>query len=220
MLAEEASRLDEVRSALAEVGSRVDVTAGRLLELTATLGSISREHIAAIDRSGQAVLAAFERAVVGGGASLDSAAGTLAAAARDLQAGAATLAPRMGNLASELGALGREVALLLAARGPDGDIGAVVLGELDRLGAGMERLTELIRLAEPAARVPAEIEEEREGDTDAAVEPARSRGLVSSAPGDGEERTEGSDGMLAAEIAGLSAGERPAPAAPDDETSS
>ncbi|MEO7668663.1 MAG: hypothetical protein ABIW57_04965, partial [Polyangia bacterium] len=151
LLSREAERLDGVREALAEVGTRVNATAGRLVELTSGLEGLARAHIDSIDRSGQAVLAAFDRAVVGGGAALDAAAGTLATAARDLQSGAEMLAPRLATLTTELGGLSREVALLLAARGPDGpdlDLGAVMLGELDRLGGSVERLTALMHLAE------------------------------------------------------------------------
>ncbi|MEP6654090.1 MAG: hypothetical protein ABJA82_12075, partial [Myxococcales bacterium] len=146
LLSREAERLDGVREALAEVGTRVDATAGRLVELTSGLEGLARAHIDSIDRSGQAVLAAFDRAVVGGGAALDAAAGTLGTAARELQSGAEMLAPRLATLTTELGGLSREVALLLAARGPDGadlELGAVVLGELDRLGGSVERLTAL-----------------------------------------------------------------------------
>jgi hypothetical protein len=66
----------------------------------------------------------------------------------------------MGALSTELQTLGRELALL-AARDPEGDLSAVVLGEIERLGTGVERLTELLRLAE-ARPVPAGEGEEPE----------------------------------------------------------
>ena len=61
-----------------------------------------------------------------------------------------TFGPRIATLSSELGALGRELALQ-SARGPEGDLGAVVLGELERIGAGLDRLAELQRLGASGA---------------------------------------------------------------------
>jgi hypothetical protein len=99
------------------------------------------------------VLAAFDRAVMGAGASLDGAAVKLAAAAHDLGGGVETFSPAIATLATELGALGRELALQ-AARGPEGDLGTVVLSELDRIGAGLDRLVQLSRLAGGGSAFP------------------------------------------------------------------
>jgi hypothetical protein len=58
---------------------------------------------------------------------------------------------------------------LLAARGPESELGGVVLGELERLGTGVDRLTELLRLAAPIAAAPAA---PAEPDAPAAEEPS------------------------------------------------
>jgi hypothetical protein len=92
--------------------------------------------------------------VLGGAAALDGSAAKLAAAAHDLQTGADAFAPRIAALTTELNALAREVALL-AARDPDSELGAVVLSELERLGAGVDRLSELLRLGQPPEPLPA-----------------------------------------------------------------
>jgi hypothetical protein len=154
LFAAEASRLEAVRGALAGVATEVRDTAARLTALDETLATHGRQHLESLDRASSAVLASFDRAVLGGGAALDGAATTLAAAARDLNAGAEALGPRIAALTTELGALGREVALL-AARDPEGELGAVVLAELERLGAGVDRLGDLLRLAETLPPLPA-----------------------------------------------------------------
>jgi hypothetical protein len=147
LLAAEARDRVAIEGALREAALGAGEASGRLTALTASLESVGRDHAAAIERGGQAVLAAFEHAVLGGGAALDRAAAGLAAAARDLQSGAELLTPRLAALSTELGALAREVALLMAARGPDDELGAAVLDELERLGGAMESLGALVRAA-------------------------------------------------------------------------
>ena len=90
---------------------------------------------------------------------LDGAATRLEAAATGLGQSASLLAPAAAALAPELAALAREVALL-AARA-DGDGQALVLDEVARLGAGVDRLEALLRLVQP------------EGRTDRPARPAR-----------------------------------------------
>jgi chemotaxis protein histidine kinase CheA len=148
LFAAEAGRLEAVRATLAEVAKGIEAAVARLGALDAGMAGLSRDHLATIDRAGTAVLASFDRAVLGGAAALDGAAGSLATAAKDLQSGADAFAPRIAALTTELGALGREVALL-AARDPESELDAVVLGELERLGAGIDRLVELSRLGQP-----------------------------------------------------------------------
>jgi hypothetical protein len=160
LFAAEAGRLEGVRATLAEVANGIEAAVARLGALDAGMAALSRDHLATIDRAGTAVLASFDRAVLGGAAALDGAAVTLATAAKDLQSGADAFAPRIAALTAELGALGREVALL-AARDPEREMDAVVLGELERLGAGIDRLVELSRLGQPVETLipPATVEE-------------------------------------------------------------
>jgi hypothetical protein len=147
----EDGRLEAVREGLGRASASIDQAAGRIGEASTVMESVSRAHAEAVEHAAQGVLAAFDRAVVSGGAALGGAASSLAASARDLRAGTDAFGPKLTALSTELGALGRELAVL-AARDPEGDLAAVVLGELDRLGAGMDRLTELARLAAPAPR--------------------------------------------------------------------
>jgi hypothetical protein len=166
LFAAEDARLEGVREGLARSATGIEQAVTRLAEVGAAVEAVSRAHAETVEQAGRGVLAAFDRAVLGGGAALGGAASALAAAARDLRAGAETFAPRMAALSAELGPLTREVALL-AARDPDGDLSAAVLGELERLGAGVERLDELVRLAQtkpPEPDEPAPLE--------AAAEPA------------------------------------------------
>jgi len=177
LFAEEGARLESLRGALADAAGRVEASLGHIGELSTSLDGVAREQVAALDRHGQSLLAAFDRVLVGGGTALTESAGTLAAAARQLQGGAEVLGPRLDALSTELGALAREVALLLAARGPDGDVGAIVLGELERLGAGFDRLAELVRMsrseADAAAIAEAETASAAPAETDVApAEPA------------------------------------------------
>jgi hypothetical protein len=146
LFAAEAARLEDVRAAVAEAGTQLQSALGRLTALEETLSSATRAQVAAIDRAGQSVLEAIDRAVLGGGAAIERAAGTLASAASELGAAATLWQPTIGTLTTELGALGREVALL-AARPPENELGTVVLGELERLGDGVDRLRELVQLA-------------------------------------------------------------------------
>jgi hypothetical protein len=115
-----------------------------------TLADTSRAQQQALQAAAEQVLAAFDRTVIGGGAALDAAATALSGAAGNFKSAADGLSPRLDGLAHELGAMSREVALL-AARGPTGgggdELGAVVLGELERLGTAVDRLAELVRLA-------------------------------------------------------------------------
>jgi hypothetical protein len=145
-----------VEAALREAVAGAAIAAERLGALTTTLEGVGREHTAAMERGGQAVLAAFEQAVAGGGAALDRAAAGLATAARDLQSGADVLGPRLTALGVELGALSREVALLVAARGPDDALGGAVLGELERLGGAVEGLGALVRAGRAATAAAAD----------------------------------------------------------------
>src|SRR5262249_16865470 len=89
--------------------------------------------------------AGLQAAVVGGGERIDAAAQRLESAAGAVGTSAASLAPAAAALAPELAALAREVALLAGQR--DGDDEALVLDEVARLGAGVERLEALLRLA-------------------------------------------------------------------------
>ena len=66
-----------------------------------------------------------------------------------MRAGAEAIAPQLAPLAPELSALAREVALL-AARGQAGDDG-LVAEELVRIGAGVDRLEGLLKLAQGQA---------------------------------------------------------------------
>jgi len=156
LFAGEARERAAVEAALRDAVAGAAIAAERLGTLTTALEGVGREHTAAMERGGQAVLAAFEQAVVGGGAALDRAALGLATAARDLQSGADVLGPRLNALGVELGALSREVALLVAARGPDDALGGAVLGELERLGGAVEGLGALVRAgrADAAAAAP------------------------------------------------------------------
>ena len=146
MLAAESQRLEQLRGAFSETVAGIQQASARVAELQASLEGASRAQVSAIENAGQAVLAAFDKAVLGAGGALEGAAGKLAAAAHDLGAGVETFSPKIATLATELGALGRELALQ-AARGPEGDLGAVVLSELERIGAGLDRLTQLSRMA-------------------------------------------------------------------------
>lgn len=107
-----------------------------------------------LEATGQAVIAGLDRSVVASASALDGAARQLAEAAQSMRGGTETLGPRLEAVAREMGALGREVALL-AARGAEGDLGAVVLGELERLGAGFDQLSELVRLSRGGEPTPA-----------------------------------------------------------------
>jgi hypothetical protein len=146
LFSEEAARLDGLKATLGEAATGIGAAATRLEALGAELEGLTRSQIEAIGQSSQTVRDSFDRAVLGAGTALDQAAGTLAGAATDLRAGVETVRPALDSLTRELGALGREVALLMAARGPESDLGAVVLGELERLGSGVDRLNELLRL--------------------------------------------------------------------------
>jgi hypothetical protein len=151
----EDTRLESVRDGLTRSAAGIEQAAARLAEVGGVVEGLSRAHADTVEQAGRGVLAAFDRAVLSGGAALGGAASALAAAARDLRSGAETFAPRIASLSTELGALAREVALL-AARDPEGDLSAAVLGELERLGAGVERLDELVRLAQPRPAAPDE----------------------------------------------------------------
>ena len=189
LFAGEGARLEGLRGALADTAARVEVSVGRIGELSTSLDGAAREQVAALDRHGQSLLAAFDRVVVGGGSALTESAGTLATAARQLQGSTELLSPRLESLSTELGALSREVALLLAARGPEGDVGAIVLGELERLGAGFDRLAELVRMADEGSDAPAGSEVEP-APAVAAEAPVVSAEESSSAEGSTEASTE------------------------------
>jgi hypothetical protein len=146
MLAAEAQRLDLLRESFGQTATGIQQAAERLAELHGVLEGTARAQVAAIENAGQAVMGAFDKAVLGAGNALDGAAGKLATAAQQMSAGVETFTPKIAALASELSALGRELALQ-SARGPEGDLGAVVLGELERIGAGLDRLAQLHRLA-------------------------------------------------------------------------
>src|SRR5207249_984267 len=94
----ELTRLGETVTATAGVAAEIQHTATRLTALDETLATHARQHLESLDRASSAVVASFDRAVLGGGAALDGAATTLAAAARDLNAGAEALAPRIAAL--------------------------------------------------------------------------------------------------------------------------
>jgi hypothetical protein len=145
-LAAEAQRLEQLGGSFAGAAEGIQQSAVRLAELHALIDGTSRAQVAAIENAGQAVMAAFDKAVLGAGTALEGAAGKLATAAQQMSAGVDTFTPKIAALASELSALGRELALQ-AARGPEGDLGAVVLGELERIGASLDRLAQLQRLA-------------------------------------------------------------------------
>jgi hypothetical protein len=147
LFATEADRLEAVRASLVEISARLDAASGRLTEVTGAVAELGRGHTSALEETGKAVLAAFDRAVLGGGAALDGAAKVLAEAARDLRAGTEGFAPTLGQLSTDLASLGREVALM-AARNPESDSSVVVLAELERLGTGVDRLTSLYELAQ------------------------------------------------------------------------
>jgi hypothetical protein len=147
LFATEADRLEAVRAALVEISGRLDAAGGRLTEVTGAVAELGRGHTSALEETGKSVLAAFDRAVLGGGAALDAAAGTLAQAAKDLRAGTEGFAPTLGQLSADLASLGREVALM-AARNPESDSSVVVLAELERLGTGVDRLTSLYEMAQ------------------------------------------------------------------------
>ena len=154
LFATEAGRLEAVREALTEISARLDVAGGRLTEVTGAVAELGRGHTSALEETGKAVLSAFDRAVVGGGAALDGAATVLAQAAKDLRAGTEGFAPTISQLSADLQALGREVALM-AARAPDNDGQVVVMAELERLGTGVDRLTSLYELAQAQGQAPA-----------------------------------------------------------------
>jgi hypothetical protein len=145
MLAAEAERLELIKEAFGQSVAGIQQATERLAELQGVLEGTSRAQAAAIEGAGQAVVASFDKAVLGAGTALDAAAGKLAAAATDMTSGFASFGPRITALSTELSALGRELALQ-AARGPESDMGAVVLGELERIGAGLDRLAQLHRL--------------------------------------------------------------------------
>ena len=135
-----------MRESFGQTAAGIQQAAERLTELQGVLDGTSRAQVAAIESAGQAVMGAFDKAVLGAGNALEGAAGKLATAAQQMTAGVETFTPKIAALASELSALGRELALQ-SARGPEGDLGAVVLGELERIGAGLDRLAQLHRLA-------------------------------------------------------------------------
>jgi hypothetical protein len=155
LFAREDQRLEAVREGLSKAAAGVEQAAARIGEASGAIEGVSKTHVETVDMAARGVLSAFDRAVVSGGAALGGAATALAAAARDLRAGADDFGPRLTALSTELGPLGRELAQLVA-RDPEGDLAAVVLGELDRLGAGMDRLTELVRMAENRHEPPKE----------------------------------------------------------------
>jgi hypothetical protein len=146
MFAEEASRLEAVRAALAASATSMEAVAARLDGSGAQIEALARSQTDSVQATAQAILAGLDRTVLSSAGALDGAAGQLARAGGDLRAATELLAPRLETLSRELEAVGREVALL-AARGADGELGAVVLGELERLGAGFDRLSDLVRLA-------------------------------------------------------------------------
>jgi hypothetical protein len=156
----EDARLEAVREGLARASTGVEQAATRLDAVVKVMEGISEAHTDAVERAARGVLASFDRAVLSGGAALGGAASSLAAAARDLREGAESFTPRLGELSTSLSGLGREVALL-AARDPEGDLAAVVLGEVERLGAGVDRLTELLRMSgeDPVEPEPVAAEE-------------------------------------------------------------
>jgi hypothetical protein len=155
LFASEETRLEAVREGLARAASAVEQAATRITEASGAMEGVSKSHVETVELAARGVLSAFDRAVVSGGAALGGAATALAAAARDLRAGADDFGPRLTALSTELGPLGKELAQLVA-RDPEGDLAAVVLGELDRLGAGMDRLTELVRMTERRHEAPKE----------------------------------------------------------------
>jgi DNA anti-recombination protein RmuC len=181
LFAGEARDRAAVEEALRDAVAGTSAAAERLGTLTTVLEGVGREHTAAMERGGQAVLAAFEQAVVGGGAALDRAATGLATAARDLQSGAEVLGPRLTALGVELGALSREVALLVAARGPDDALGGAVLGELERLGGAVERLGALVRAGRAAAAAAAAAQ-------DPSQDPSQTRSEHASSSGQPDDR--------------------------------
>ncbi len=153
MLAAEAQRVEQLREAFGQTATQIQEAAARLAELHGVLDSTARAQVAAIETAGNSVMGAFDKAVLGAGAALDGAAAKLAGAAQQMSSGVETFAPQIAALSSELSALGRELALQ-AARGPEGDLGAVVLGELDRIGTGLDRLAQLHKLASGAPSGP------------------------------------------------------------------
>jgi hypothetical protein len=175
MLAAETERLELAKEAFGQTAAGIQQATARMVELQAALEGGARAQVAAIEGAGQSVLAAFDRAVLGAGQSLDGAAGKLAGAANQLSGGFETFSPKIAALSTELGALGRELALQ-AARGPEGDLGAVVLSELERIGAGLDRLAQLQRLAG--------------GGTGFGAQPAAELGAAPSAESFGADATE------------------------------
>jgi hypothetical protein len=184
----EDARLEAVREGLARASASVEQAATRLDSVVKVMEGVSEAHAEAVERAARGVLASFDRAVLGGGAALGGAASSLAAAARDLREGAESFTPRLGELSTSLSGLGREVALL-AARDPEGDLAAVVLGEVERLGAGVDRLTELLRMSEETPGDPAPASEPAaEEPPPPAEEPATAaEATEAAAPGTEEE---------------------------------
>ena len=146
LFTEEATRLEAVRAALSESASALSRAAEKLDLVGPQLEGLTTAHGTALTATGETVRDSIDRAVLSAGTALDQAASTLAQAAADMRGGVETQAPRLESLTRELSALGREVALM-AARGTDGDLGTVMLGELERVGTGVDRLHELLRLA-------------------------------------------------------------------------
>jgi hypothetical protein len=169
MFAEESAQLQAVRAALAEGAGALASTAAQVEAIGGQIEEISRAQVETLQATAAAVVAGFDKAVLGGASALDGAAGQLAGAATDLRGGTEALVPRMDVLSKELGALAREVALL-AGRGADGDLGAVVLGELERLGAGFDQLSELVRLARGVPATPAPGDGGADGDVKTAAQ--------------------------------------------------
>jgi hypothetical protein len=126
--------------------ARLDGAINALRESVARTAENAAGAIAASADRAQTALGAVTS---GTAEQLASAGGELARAAADLRAGAEALGPQLAPLAPELSALAREVALL-AARDQAGDDG-LVAEELVRIGASVDRLEGLLKLAQGEA---------------------------------------------------------------------
>ncbi len=150
LFAGESERLEAVRQALETIVAEVAASGARLEATHEAMAALGQSHTSALEETGKAMLAGFDRAVGGGATALDSASGVLAQAAKDLRSGTEGVVPVLRQLGSDLAALGREVALM-AARSPESDSNVVLLAELERVGAGVDRLMALQEMASGAS---------------------------------------------------------------------
>lgn len=115
----------------------------------AALASLAQGQAHALADSATRVEAALQQGLMTAGKNLDTSVLELGNAAAQLKAGAEALQPVLGSLVPELQAMARELALL-AARNSETDPSGAMLDEMNRLGEGMDRLSNLVRAARSA----------------------------------------------------------------------